>query len=127
MVNAGENVHFSVNSEKGKVHLTGYFLADMMGACGHDHEHGEDEEHAHGDLEGLFEDESDSDDDDDEDDEDDDDDDEGESDEEEEEVQNGKRKAIDSAKSDQSADKNGAKKLKEEIPKLVPNKVRLII
>ena len=122
IINAGENVHFSLNCEKGKVHLTGYFLADMMGAC--DHEHGE--EHAHGSsYDNIFESQSESDDDDDDDDDDDeeedddDDDDEEEDESDEEEAPNGKRKALEAAKSD----KNGTKKLKEDIPKLVPNKV----
>ena len=132
VINAGESVQFSLNCEKGRVYLTGYFLGDMGGGgCGHDH--GEEDSHEHPneimskkDLEAFLrsrgeeeddDDDSDEDDDEDDDDDDEDDDDEDDDDEEEEENTNGnKRKSNENGKAD-------AKKLKEEIPKLVPVKV----
>ena len=46
IINAGENVHFSLGCEKGKVYLTGYFLGDLGGGCGHDHEHDAEDSHS---------------------------------------------------------------------------------
>jgi hypothetical protein len=46
IINAGENVHFSLGCEKGKVYLTGYFLGDLGGGCGHDHENDAEDSHS---------------------------------------------------------------------------------
>ncbi|CAF0961621.1 unnamed protein product [Brachionus calyciflorus] len=134
MINAGENVKFTLNAEHGCVNLTGYYLQDdnMMPLEEEDDERSdriakanqELAEYMYGGGEddsdmGSEEDEDDDEDDDDEDDdeEEDDDEDEEEEDEDEEVEQNGKRKM-------NGADKKNGKnqKTEEKPPKLVPEK-----